>query len=158
MKKIALRAIALVLGSAVFAKMLKRILIFFVVLLFGATAFAQMKVYVTHSGDDSAGTRLGYAIKEGIRRSAGMTLVNREQDGRIAIRIVTLDPDDRDSSGRRTIYSAVLTAETLHNTPVTMFLTTFVGICGVNRIQACADGLVAETDKQVSWIQSLLSK
>ena len=123
-----------------------------------APCFAQMKVYVGSTAEDSVGGRLVYAMKEKIRRSAGMILVDRDEDARIAVRVVTLDPDTAGGSGRRTIYSAVLTAQTFHNTPVDMFLTNYVGMCGTARIQECADDLVVVTDRYVTkvktWIQN----
>lgn len=125
------------------------------------TVFAQLRVYVIASADDTVGNRLVYAIKERIRRSAAMEYVDRPQDGIIGVEIVTLNPDRAEDS-RRTIYSIVWTTKTFHDTPVTMFLTNSVGICGSSRIQECADDLVADTDKQVTkvrtWIQNAVDR
>jgi len=131
-----------------------------------ATSFAahaestSLKVSIAATADDLVGGRLVYAIKEGVRRSAGMQLVNRVQDGLIQVKIVTLDPDKDNKSGSRTIYSVVWTLQTFHNPPVTMYLTNSVGFCGSARVAQCADGLVADTDAQVSevrgWIESAM--
>ena len=126
-------------------------------------AAAQMSVYVGATAPDPVGTRLAYAIREGIRRSAAMTLVDREQDGFLSVRMVSLDPDRSDSpNGNRTIYSVVWTTKTFRDTPVTMYLTSSVGICGSNRVAQCAEALVADTDSQVSqvrgWIQDVADK
>lgn len=125
-------------------------------------SLAQMSVYLGATADDSVGGRLVYAMKEKIRRSAGMTLVDRDQDGRIAVQIVTLDPDSSSGGGRRTIYSVVWLAKTFHETPIDMFLTNSVGLCGSNKVQECAEDLVADTDKQVTkvrtWIQNAVDR
>lgn len=122
-------------------------------------AYAQ-RVYVSATAEDSVGSRLAFAIKEGIRRSAGLSLADREDDGLIGVRIVTLDPDE--DRGNRTIYSVVWTVKTLHDTPVTMYLTNSVGICGSNRVAACADNLVADTDARATqvrgWIRDVLDR
>jgi len=141
-----------------------RYLVFVAILLLltGQSAFAQAKVFIDATASDRVGSRLAYAIKEGIRRSAGMSLADREEDSLIGVSIVTLDPDRSDSGGNRTIYSVVWTARTLHSTPVTMYLTNSVGICGVNRVASCADGLVADTDAQATkvrgWIRNIVDR
>ena len=133
-----------------------------ILFLLSAPTFAQMKVFVAATAPDSVGSRLVYSIKEGIRRSAGMALTDRSQDSSIRVHIVTLDPDKNENSSRRTIYSVVWTTQTLHSTPVTMYLTNSVGLCGSSRVQECAEDLVSDTDQQAStvrsWIQDILSK
>lgn len=130
--------------------------------LFGQPAFAQANVFIEVTAPDPVGSRLAYAIKEGIRRSAGMSLADREEDSLIGLSIVTLDPDRSDAGGNRTIYSVVWTARTLHSTPVTMYLTNSVGICGSNRVTSCADSLVADTDAQATkvrgWIRNIVDR
>ena len=126
------------------------------VLTLSPTVTAQTPVYLGATAEDSVGSRLVYAMKEKIRRSAGITLVDRDQDGRIKVQIVTLDPDNGEYAGRRTIYSVVWTAKTFHDTPVDMFLTNSVGLCGTSRVQECADGLVADTDSQAARIRTLI--
>jgi hypothetical protein len=119
-------------------------------------ASAQIKVYLGATAQDMVGGRLAYAIKEGIRRSAAMQLVDREQDGFIRVNLVTLDPQTTSSTGINTIYSVVWTTQTFHTPPVTMFLHTVVGICGSERVAQCADSLVAITDEQVSNIRAVI--
>jgi hypothetical protein len=134
--------------------------LFFLCAVFPATA--QVKVAVIPTTDDTVGNRLVFAIKESIRRSAGMQLVDRTQDGFIRMNIVTLDPDKSSGGGNRTIYSVVWTAQTFHRPSVTMYLTSSVGTCGTNRVSQCADGLVADTDEQASmvrgWVQDMIDK
>lgn len=128
---------------------------------FSSSAFAQTKVALISTAPDSIGVRLVYALKEGIRKSAGMQLVDSSEDALITVRIVTIDPDDS-STQNRTIYSVVWTARTFHQTPVDMYLTNSVGTCGTNRVSQCADGLAAYTDAQATtvkgWLKAALEK
>lgn len=127
--------------------------------LVGAVAFpvhAQVKVFVSSTAPDSVGNRLAYAVKEAIRRSSGMQLADREEDALISLSIVTLDPDKNYNESNRTIYSAVWTVQTFHSTPVSMYLTNSVGICGTGRVSQCADGLAADTDAKISSVRSLI--
>lgn len=118
-----------------------------------SNAQSVSRVYVSGTTEDSVGRQIVFSVKESIRRSAGLSLAESEADSRIQVQLVTLDPDAPDGS-RRTIYSAVWTVRTLHQTPVTMYLTQFVGICGQNRVAGCAQNLVAITDEQVSKVRS----
>ena len=124
----------------------------FLLLIAAASASAQVTVYVSVTAPDAVGGRLAYSIKEGIRRSTAMQLVDREQDGFVRVNLVTLDPD-KTSPGIRTIYSVVWTTETFHKIPVTMYLTNRVGICGSDHVLQCAESLVAGTDEQVSFVR-----
>lgn len=123
---------------------------------FGAQAQAGMPVYVQATAPDAVGNRLVYAIREGIRRSSAMRLVDREQDGFLSLRIVTLDPDESSSSSLRTVYSIVWITKTLHEPPVSMYLTNSVGVCGANMVLQCADNLVADTDNQATFVRGVL--
>jgi len=86
-----------------------------------------------------------------------MELSDRIDDAVITIHIVTLDPDSN-TQGRntQTVYSAVWTAKTLHESPVEMYLTSIVGTCGSNRINECSEGLVADTDENANFIKEVI--
>jgi hypothetical protein len=124
---------------------------------FSSYAYTKTNVYVNFTSNDSVGGRLTYAIKECIRRSAGMSLSNRIEDALVTINIVTLDPDNNTQNRNiRTVYSAVWTSKTLHETPVEMYLTNTVGTCGSNKINECAEDLAAETDKNVNFVKEII--
>lgn len=126
-------------------------------------ASAQVKIHVVSNTDDTVGGRLAFGIKEGIRRSSGMQLVGLESDALLTVHIVTIDPSaNTANAGNQTVYSVVLTARTLHETPVNMYLENIVGHCGARRVAECADGLVADTDawavKVLGWIQEFIRR
>lgn len=114
----------------------------------GQTRPAQAAVYVQSSGQDSIGQQLGYEVRETIRRSAGLVLADRSGDARLLLRLTTLDPDAANPPSVMTVYAAVFTVRTFHETPVEMYLTTVVGTCGTNRLEICARRLTAELDEQ----------
>jgi hypothetical protein len=98
-------------------------------------------------GDDTAGQRLVYWIKEGLRRSSRFKLVEQQSFG-FELSIVTLEID-KDNPGGSTVYSVSWVWNNSEQ-PYPFFLTSEVGLCGSKRIQECAEGLVASTDKYAS--------
>lgn len=124
-----------------------------------AHAQSGTAVWVSATAEDIVGGRLVYSLKEAVRRSVGLRLVDRREDAAIIVHLVTLDPDS--NVGNRTIYSAVWTVQTLHNPPVTMYMTQYVGLCGAKRLEGCAQSLVATTDNVAStlrgWLQNILN-
>lgn len=126
--------------------------------LFGVSnAHAQTPVFVIGQAPDIVGSRLVYAVKEGIRRSSGLHFVERPQDGFIGLYIVSLDPDsDTAQRGLRTIYSVVWTLKSLGENQFNVYLTSIVGTCGANRVPEFADSIVAITDDEASKFLSLL--
>ena len=121
-------------------------------------AFSQEgTVYFGSTPDetDGVGSRLAYAIKQNLLRSASLKLVTTKKPGTVSLLITTLDPN---SNGNFTVYSAVWTVQTFHVTPVTMYLNSVVGSCGSSVVQTCADQLVAQTDEKASMVASWSKK
>jgi hypothetical protein len=112
------------------------------------TSIAQENVpfpiELQHTGDDIVGSRLAYYVKEGLRKSSGLTLSD-DSDYRIQLSIVTLDPSSN-KDGYSTVYSAVWKLK-FPTQLYPFFLNQSVGTCGSRRIEDVADGLVADTDK-----------
>lgn len=117
---------------------------------------ARVPVYVEASGDDLVGRDLAYQVRETIRLSAGLTLADRESDARFILRVVTLDPDSKDSAGLSTVYSAVYTMRTFHDFPVEMYKTSVVGTCGRNRVNSCARSITATLDEQAIDLRRMI--
>ena len=119
-------------------------------------AQAQTAIYLETTVPDRVGRQLMFELREGLRRSAGLSLADRSQDARIHVRVVTLDPNEGASSGLMTVYSAVVTFRTFHDTPVDAYLTSYVGTCGSNRTSHCAQTLLAGIDEQASTMRAVL--
>ncbi len=136
--------------------MLKRYFGLLLMVLATSTASSQTAIWVHSTAEDTVGRQLAFELREAVRRSAAMSLADRSQDGRIYVRLVTMDPDSSSGGASRTIYSAVWTMQTFHDTPVEMFLTSYVGTCGRQRVASCAQGLAAITDEQVTDLRRML--
>ena len=113
-------------------------------------------VYVQATAEDAVGRTLVYEVREAVRRSSGLALADRELDARFILRIVTIDPDSSRSPGISTVYSAVYTRRTLHETPVDMYLTNTVGTCGSSRVESCARRMTATLDEQAVEFRAML--
>lgn len=114
-----------------------------------SNARMDMPVRVSLSGVDRLGKQLSYKLKDKIEKSSSLH-TSYDDEMLIEVSLVTLDVDD-DDPGRYTTYSA----SWLWSNPqlaYPFYLTTIVGTCGSNRIESCADNLVAETHSQAEKI------
>jgi len=123
-----------------------------------ANGFAQdsrAAVFVDGAAPDGQGGRLFYAVKEQIRRSASMRLVDTEKESGFQLHLNTLDPDN---NSYRTIYSMAISMVNFTN-PATfsMYLDSTVGTCGANVIDQCANSIVARADTNVSAIRAAIA-
>ncbi|UZJ42623.1 hypothetical protein OO006_06660 [Prosthecochloris sp. SCSIO W1101] len=131
------------------------VLIVAMALLFVQSAHAKedrFPVSVDATADDMVGRRLVYKVKEELRRSASMRLVDSDEAG-MRLFLVTLPrfPDDPSLS---TVFSAVWTLE--HDFIYPVYITSVVGYCGGNIVESQAESLVAQTDKVISDLKSVL--
>jgi hypothetical protein len=113
------------------------------------SAEPPISVKLEASGDDSVGQRLVYRIKEGLRRSSRFDLVEQHSFG-LEISIVTVE-GVRDNPGNSTVFSVIWVWNNLEQ-PYPFYITSEVGYCGSKRIQECAEGLVASTNKYSSQV------
>jgi len=119
------------------------------------SAFAKedrFPVSVNATADDIVGRRLVYKVKEEFRRSASMRLVDLD-DAAVQLRLVTL-PRDSDNPSLSTVYSAVWTLE--DGDFYSFYVKSQVGYCGSDVLDSQAELLVAETDKAISDVMSML--
>lgn len=110
------------------------------------TAHAQVGVALSSTASDQIGSRLAYEIREGIRRSAGMTLVDDKNEAAVRVYLVTMNPDE-ERSQNWTVYSVVYTVMNVRAPSSSVFVNHFVGTCGSGRVSACASGVVATADE-----------
>ncbi len=120
-----------------------------------AASTQQAAVAVMTTTPDTAGQQLAHRVREKIRRSAGMRLVADEKDSTIQLRLVTVDPSQA-NEGHSTAYSATWTMTAFTGGTRQVYLTQYVGICGTARLDACAENLVAITDRQVGEVRALI--
>jgi hypothetical protein len=83
--------------------------------------------------------------------------VQTESDAAFMLRVVTLNPDDRE--GVTTIYSATLTMSNFDTkNPLDFFLTSWVGQCGSSRTAQCARNVIAGMDSEINPIVEAFSR
>jgi hypothetical protein len=127
-------------------------------LVVSSQTLAQTPVYLQATSPDSVGRQLVFELREALRRSAGLSLAERNQDALFYMRLVTLDPNNGSTAGYSTVYSAVITFKTFHTPPVEMYLTNYVGTCGQSRIASCAQSLLAGIDEEAASVRAAIGE
>lgn len=134
---------------------MKRTLIIAALLLvLPSVTFAQKKiaVEVEHTGRDTVGQRIAFAVREGIRGSRGMELVTDSRRPRIKVVVVTID-----SSTAERGYSSALSVSYLYdNLDVPLsgaLITSEVYFCGTDRATSCAESIVAKIDSVIEQLR-----
>jgi len=103
-------------------------------------------VEIESTSEDPVGQNFIYKIKEGINKSSSMH-VTYENEDRFCLSIITLDAD-KENYGLKTVYSVTYLFKS-STIPFPYYLNSSVGYCGANRVQQCADGIVADTFSQI---------
>lgn len=136
-----------------------RLLILSIALAATSVAPAQdgkISVAVDHSGSDTVGQRLVFAVREAIRASSGYKLVSGKE-AILHISLVTLDPERSPSASG--YWTAAAVAYTMRNdlplnkadpqTWYPIYLTTNIVLAGMSRVDDQAKGILATLDAQV---------
>lgn len=120
-------------------------------------AAEQTSVHISATAEDLIGKQLVYHLREAIRVSNGIKLVDDIDDSFVRLNIVTIDPDSSHSGGYKTVYSAVWTVRQFdRNTNI--YITNYVGICGANRTGSCAITLVSQTDEIANDVRRIFKE
>lgn len=118
-----------------------------------SSAQAQVRVELVSTSKDVLGRRLAYEIREAIAASRTVAMSSDEDDFRMRLSIVTIDPEDQETQ-LTTVYSAVILAVNPKQ-PAPYYITNFVGTCGGNKIKTCANNLLvnlsSEADQFGPW-------
>ncbi|PZR30283.1 hypothetical protein [Caulobacter segnis] len=118
-------------------------------------AFAQskMKVAIEATSDDRVGRQFVFHVRDQIGRSG---MFAEDPSGALKVNIVTLDPDES-VQGNRTIYSYTFLVSGGEDR-LDSYLTSGVGICGLQKVQSCAQRIFTELGEQVETLRSILAK
>jgi len=139
-----------------------------VLLQFPPAASAQeskLSVSVEHSGQDSVGQRLAFALREVIRQSAGYRLVP-VSGSLLRIDLVTVDPE-RTAAMSGTWTAAAITYSMRNDLPLDksdpqtwypIYLSTKVIISGSSRVEEQAKLILAGLDQEVEEYRKALQK
>jgi hypothetical protein len=127
---------------------------------------SKLSVAILHTGEDPAGERLAYEIREAIRRSAAYELAPLEKST-LQVQLVTIDTQDKGSRlyGNATAAATAFTVSNFipyeaHNpqTWLPIFLTATIQTCGIRALEDCAKSTLAVLDKEVEHYKSKLVK
>lgn len=119
-----------------------------------AVSQVRVPVAVTHIGADQVGALYVYEIREGIRGSQGMRLVDDNYpDGHIKLVITTVDADSRET-GRSSAMATTFLYDSRDIPLAGAFLTQYVHACGRDRVASCARDIVAATDNQIQRLRT----
>lgn len=121
----------------------------------------KQAVSVSHSGDDTVGGELAFAVREALRRSEGYRL-GTDKDALFTIHLVTLDPEVQPAGrGNWTTAAVVYTMANLlplqKNNPQTwyrIFLTASIVTAGKLSVDDSAMSIVASLDRAVERYKS----
>lgn len=107
---------------------------------------AKPRVFVEATAEnDPVGEKLAFALREQIRRSAGMALTEDKDSAARTLVLVTLDPRrNQAGSGQSTSYAVAMVSSGGY------FQDLWAGICSDAKVESCAMGIVASTDKSLS--------
>lgn len=139
-------------------------LVFIILLAFFSvsTAFSEDSEPTTVSvlvsdqcSSDSVGKRVAYYVREGINRSTTMHAVDRYLDSILHVSLVCITPTSGDR-GRSSEYSYQVTLKNFEGY-YDFSLTHGVGVCGRDRVESCADGLVAATSAELSNLRARIA-
>ncbi|MGO4222912.1 hypothetical protein AB4Y64_13800 [Lysobacter sp. TAF61] len=110
-------------------------------------------VQVSASAQDKVGRLFVEAIREQLRQSLDLALVEDSKDARIRLKVATLDPDN--GIGRRTVYSVVVTVRPADR-DLDVYWNNYVGLCGQARVPACARNIVDEAGAPTASLRTII--
>lgn len=114
-------------------------------------ARAKVNLYQQCS-DDSVGQRLAFKVKEGLNRSTTMSAVDSYGESAVMVSLVCVSPDAKDR-GNYSVYSYQVTLRNFEGF-YDFALTHGVGTCGTQRVDDCAESIVATVDSAVSGVRA----
>ena len=133
----------------------------FLLLLASGFSFAQSKkvpVAVTHSGDDSVGEGIAFALKEAVRGSQSFRLVDDEvapKQPRIVVHMVSIDTDEYPRQrGLSSSIATVIVFDSIETPGFGIYLTMLVQYCGRDKIDPCAKTILPKIDREIEKLRT----
>ncbi|RUO38134.1 hypothetical protein CWE13_00325 [Aliidiomarina shirensis] len=116
-----------------------------------ATANDDFKypVYVSHSGDDSVGSRVAFNVRNLVRSSPHLKLSNDTNEPHFGFYLIST-PLDSEYASSASAFSLVFTFDPGTNRYAERLLTAMVGRCGSSRVASCAEDYVANLDEEIT--------
>jgi len=133
-----------------YMRMLNKFLILALLVSPCSSALAQndvIPVYVRSlCSDDPVGNRISFKVREGVRKSSAMRLVESPEDAVFKMSLKCIEP--KHNEGYASDFSYTLTATNLDGY-YDYAIKYGVRSCGSSRVDECADGLVADMDTAI---------
>ena len=127
-------------------------------LLAPAVCLAQAKkipIAVDHTGDDSVGKGVAFALKEAIRGSRGFYLVDNDLKApRITVILVSVDDNIGSEKGFSSAIAVAIVYDSIATAGRGIFLTLLVHDCGRDRIETCAKNILPAIDKEIENLRT----
>ena len=116
------------------------------------------QVIVSHQGEDQVGRTLAYELREEIKSSAQMRLVNPTVNFGVRVALNTMDPYKGGRiEGQTTIFSCTLTyVFSNENRSIELFITSTGGRYGSENLESGARALTALTDEAHRKVPKIL--
>lgn len=125
------------------------------VCLIGASAAAQparVPVAIDRTGDDALGNQLTFTVRDQLGRSGTMREASSEETSAMVAHLVTMDPDGQ---GDSTIYSLAVSLKVNNDD---FYYTSFVGVCGADRIASCGQSIYQSLGTLVEEIRQAMNR
>ena len=120
-------------------------------------SLAQTKtpIELDHTGKDNAGRLFAFELKEAIRGSQSMRLLEGPSvEPRIRVLLVSIDATGGSQTGIRTAVSTSILYDSVDVPLGGAYLTSLVQICGRNVMAACARDLLADIDREIESLRT----
>lgn len=111
----------------------------------------KISVFFEYSGDDSIGKQIAFLMLEEIRKSGSFRHTFDKSESVFTVSLVSMDPSG-DAHHSIYSYSILLT----NNDGFDYFITSYVGVCGSQRISTCAVDLFSNLGVQLEEIRRAL--
>jgi hypothetical protein len=109
-------------------------------------------VAIDRTGDDALGNQLTFAVRDQLGRSGTMREATSDESSTMVAHLVTMDPN---GNGDSTIYSV---AVTLKVDADDYYYTSYVGVCGADRIESCGRSIYQSLGSLVEEIRQSMNR
>lgn len=116
-----------------------------------ASAQDRIGVLINFNGDDAAGKRLAYFLRDEVRKSGTFREVTKSEDSAFTLDFITIDPA---TSGSLTSYSYAI--QFTNDDGFNYFIASYAGYCGSDRLKDCAELLVGNLGEKLESIKAAL--
>jgi hypothetical protein len=105
-----------------------------------------VNISIDATSNDDIGRQIVMLVRQKVASSPLMNFVSSNQYSSIKLKVVTLSGDNDQATENFGVYTEVLLLHSPKNA-LDSYLTSSVGTCGRNKIEQCADSIVADLDQ-----------